>query len=230
MKKIAILIFFFTFLINNANSIETTIYVNHISTSKNQNKPKINKNTPKRVEYGCKRPKWGNITENVKLKYANVKGIIVDGYNNDDLLEIEGCIFSTRHFVLFNTSKEEPVIEVKNCNNKNCCYVLKGAWEVFNGEENVVIEDPKELQIDHVLPFSYIRLNMKDCKRTNDYYNYLGNLKPELAAVNFKKSNKICETENECDIQKSICQSMAEEFEDKNLCEEINKIQFENED
>ena len=191
-------------------------------------KPKINKNTQVRVEYGCRRTKWGTQTKTITAKYKNLAGIVVENYTPEDKITLKNCIFSTRHWVLFNTSIDEPQIEVKQCKNhqkkRTCCKVLSGRWKVFDGKKNVLITNPAHLQIDHILPFSYIRLNMKDCKLTNKYYNYLPNLKPELASVNLKKSNNICQTAEECEMQTQICKAMAEEFEDKRLCEEIDAV------
>ena len=205
------------------------VFIFSLSASKiYAEKPKINKNTQIRIEYGCKRPQWGKQEKTITMMYKNIKGIDLEHYSPDSKLTLIDCVFSTRHLVLFNTSIDEPQIEVKqyrnNHNNQLCCKVISGQWEVFDGKKNVIITNPNDLQIDHILPFSYIRLNMKDCKLTNKYYNYLPNLKPELASANLKKGNNICQTKEECDKQRQICKSMAEEFEDDKLCEEIEAL------
>ena len=217
MQRKILTILKFTFLFSPISSISYASF-----------KPTINQNTQIRVEYGCKRPQWGWQERTITLKYRNVKGIVIDDYGEDNELTLKNCIFSTRHWILFKTAIAEPQIEVKQCKrNKTermCCKVLSGKWKVFDGEKNVLITNPTHLQIDHILPFSYIRLNMKDCKLTNKYYNYLPNLKPELASVNLKKSNNICQTAEECEMQTQICKAMAEEFDDDGLCEDLPSI------
>ena len=213
-KQYKIVVYFFFFFISTNKSYAT--------------KPQVNKNTKIRIEYGCKRPQWSKQTKTITIKYKNIQGITINDYKPDDELILEECIFSTRHSVLFNASATEPQIEVKKCkHNKQeaiCCKVLSGQWKIFDGEKNTIITDPKQIQIDHILPFSYIRLNMKDCRLTNKYYNYLPNLRPELANINLKKSNNLCTTNQECEEQKQICKAMAQQFDDEPLCEELNKI------
>ena len=174
-------------------------------------KPQINNNTPTRIEYGCQRPDWGT------YEYFTP-------YNN----EIIKCYFNTRNVVLYNTSKVQPKIDVKPCKKnkqqKMCCKVLSGEWHLKNGDDVVIITEPKKIQIDHILPYSYLRLNMKDCKLRHKYFNYLQNLTPELADVNLKKSNYLCQSTDECKKQKEICEAISIEFNDEHLCDDINKI------
>ena len=177
-------------------------------------KPQINKNTQTRVEYGCKRPDWG--TYEYFTPY--------DG-------KIISCYFNTRNVVLYNNSKVVPQIDIKQCKKGNqdklCCKVVSGEWELKNNDKNIVVNNPKQIQIDHILPYSYLRLNMKDCKMRHKYFNYLPNLTPELADVNLKKSDYLCLTFDECKKQKDICEAMSIEFNDEHLCDELNKIDLE---
>lgn len=193
-----------------------------------KHKPKVNHNTQIRVEYGCKRPRqWGNVEKVITLS-ENTGRSTID--NSEDIEKISiYCLFTTRHFVLFNTSFIEPAIEIKQCKkgkaDRTCCKVVAGEWLVHDGKENVIETNPANLQIDHILPFSYIRLNMNDCKKINLYYNYLPNLTPELSKVNNKKSDVLCETKEICEKQKQICHQMANEFDDEKMCDELDKIE-----
>ena len=94
----------------------------------------------------------------------------------------------------------------------------------FNTRNVVLYNTSKKIQIDHILPYSYLRLNMKDCKLRHKYFNYLQNLTPELADVNLKKSNYLCQSTDECKKQKEICEAISIEFNDEHLCDDINKI------
>ena len=173
-------------------------------------KPKINQNTQQRIEYGCKRPKgWGNNT--IEIEYNGEK---------------RQCIINTRELVLLNTSIQDVSMELKECKeNKLFCKVIGGGWLVnkINGEA-VIENDKSKLQIDHILPFSYIRLNMSDCRQARRIYNFIGNLSVELADVNHKKSDALCENNDVCEKQKQICKTISLTFNDKKLCEELNKL------
>ena len=197
-------------------------------TKQHPYKPTVNQNTQIRIEYGCKRPNWDKNKKTITLPVSNIIGLELNNYKPTDLITIENCLFSTRHLVLFNTSRIDPTIELKMCKsqkqNRICCKVVKGEWNVFNGETYVIEKDVKNLQIDHILPFSYIRLNMKDCALASKYYNYLPNLSTELANTNLQKSNKLCTTKPECIKQREICYKMAREFNDIHLCESLENL------
>jgi len=174
-------------------------------------RPKINQNTQTRIEYGCKRPHWSSVSLTISDDENPTK-------------EVE-CFFSTRHLILLIHSIDKAEYEIVNCKkNKKCCKITSGQWKVFDGEKEIIETNPANLQIDHILPFSYIRLNMKNCKKASLYYNYLDNLKPELSKVNNKKSNILCEEAEQCEKQKEICHKMAQEFDDEKLCEELDKF------
>lgn len=195
MKQLLIL---FCFL-----SLSTTTNANA------SNKPQVNKNTQIVVSYGCKRPTW------TSKKYQ----VVVEG-------QAMICYMNTRNHLLYETSIVAPQIEVKTSTNKKGktktrCKVLSGQWKVFDGTNDIIETDPAKLQIDHILPFSYIRLNMKDCKLAKKYFNYVDNLAVAYGAVNLKKSDNLCENQQECEQQKTICRKMSIEFDDEKLCEEL---------
>ena len=201
-------------------------------------KPKINKHTQKRIEYGCKRPKqWKSTKEIYPIYFENkAEGEFVNVLNFY-------CNVNTRDKILINSNVSDDVDIEYNFffkdnktnklhydrrflrkSNKRRCKMTKGKWIVKDeNNEDLIVEDPKLLQIDHILPFSYIRLNMKDCRKAVEYYNFMDNLEPVLAEVNNKKNNIICKTYELCERQKEICRKMAEHFQDENLCEDIIK-------
>lgn len=200
----------------------------------NNNKPKVNKNTQTITKYGCERPnQWSKVEKQISIQYKNQEGIKMSYSNGEDSepwLQINlSCIFNTRNLMLFNTSLIEPKIDVKNCKNgkkdATCCKVISGQWKVFDGEKDVIETDPKNIQIDHILPFNYIRLNMKDCKMAGKYYNFIENLAPMLSSENNKKKDELCSTDEECWKQRRICQEMSNYFKDEKLCEEIWDIE-----
>ena len=204
-------------------------------------RPKVNQNTQTRIEYGCKRPKQWKMTKKVYPVYFE------DKKNNKIKVLNFNCNISTRDEILISlnasddtnieynfffkdqkTNKWKYDNEFLKKTNRKKCKVVKGQWIVENeAGDDIVVDDPKLLQIDHILPFSYIRLNMKDCSKITEYYNFTENLEPVLAEVNKKKSDIICETKEMCERQKAICQKMSEHFEDEHLCDEINKIKLE---
>ena len=203
-----------------------------ISTT--NNKPKINKNTQTITKYGCERPKqWSKIEKQISIQYKNQEGVVLtysNGKDSEPWTQLNlTCLFNTRNLVLFNSSLIEPKIEVKNCKNSKkeatCCKVLSGQWKVFDGEKDIIETEPKNIQIDHILPFNYIRLNMKDCKLANKYYNFLDNLEPMLASENNKKKDELCSTDAECWKQRRICKEMSNYFKDDKLCEEIWNVE-----
>ena len=179
-----------------------------------KNKPEINANTQIRTEYGCKRPNWD-------WKEYTV-------FFNDEQIK---CYMNTRNFLLYKSSLSAPILQTKKCyKNKQeriCCKVVAGEWKVFDGNQEIIEIDVGNLQIDHVLPFSYIRLNMKNCKLAGKYFNFIDNLAVMYGAENLKKKDNLCETREECEKQKKICNKIAENFADKNLCDELNKIDIE---
>lgn len=160
--------------------------------------PQINKNTPDIT--GCKRPKlWGMMTN------GDYDMIVMD-------------------YILQKTSKKSVVLFKNKKHGRNIAIVVAGEWKVkdLDGKE-IIVKDPKKLHIDHILPWKYLSLNMKNCKpqTINKYYNYIDNLTPELAEVNKKKSDLLCETKEQCERQIKICDKIAKDFDDKNLCENI---------
>ena len=192
---------FLLIFVSNALSVENNFY-----------KPTVNANTPITQSYGCKRPNWGE-----KQYFVNL----------DNNKQVE-CLLNTRNYVLL-TSMRDVSISIKQCKRgkkmHNCCKVVKG---IFVSKNNVEITlDKSNLQavsVDHVLPWAYIRLNMQSCKFTSKYYNYLPNLVLIPHTENATKSDHVCQTEEECIQQREICHKMADEFNDKRLCEEIDNF------
>ena len=221
-------------------SIVFTLFTNDLGfaikeQNNHKNKPKINKNTQTITKYGCERPKqWSKIEKQISIQYKNQEGVVLtysNGKDSEPWTQLNlTCLFNTRNLVLFNSSLIEPKIEVKNCKNgkkdATCCKVLSGKWKVFDGEKEIMETEPKNIQIDHILPFNYIRLNMKDCKLANKYYNFLDNLEPMLASENNKKKDELCSTNEECWKQRRICQEMSNYFKDEKLCEEIWNVEM----
>ena len=179
-------------------------------------KPKVNINTQTIIKKGCERPKKWN-----RKEYSII-------YKNKTF----NCYLNTRDLVLFlNSDKNELLMSIRQCKkNKLCCKVSYGKWLVFSEQKQkpIYVYLPTELQIDHILPFSYIRLNMKNCRLSNKYYNFISNLRIMLGEENRRKSNYICLTKEECEEQIDICNQMKKKFNDKHLCDEIEKLKIEN--
>lgn len=204
-----------------------------VSKEKNIVKPKVNQNTPIIKKYGCERPKtWGNIKDEILIKKQNVNNINLinnkDLENNDKLSVRIPCVFNVRNYILFHSSLVQPKIEINNVlirnKDKLLCKVVSGKWRVFEGQKYIEEDDVKKIQIDHILPFSYIRLNMKDCKLTSKYYNFLLNLEPMFGSENQKKKDFICSNEEECWKQLKVCNNMSVYFNDIHLCDNLLEI------
>ncbi len=227
-REKAVISCFILFVLCNFTILEA------VSKEKNIVKPKVNQNTPIIKKYGCERPKsWGNISKDILISSKNANNIFLNKNHNsekedEDILLTIPCVFSTRNYILFNTSLIEPKVEVKNTiigkKEKLLCKIISGKWRVFDGEKYIEETEPKNIQIDHILPFAYIRLNMKDCKLTSKYYNFLENLEPMFGSENQKKKDIICSNEEECWKQIKICNSISNYFDDKHLCDNLLEI------
>ena len=93
------------------------VYAQNI-TKQHPYKPTVNQNTQIRIEYGCKRPNWDKNKKTITLPVSNIIGLELNNYKSTDLITIENCLFSTRHLVLFNTSRIDPTIELKMCKSQ----------------------------------------------------------------------------------------------------------------
>ena len=210
---IAIFIFFFTMPL--------------AFSKQHKNKSSVYKYTRRTPQEGCKTPKFEDAEKTITLKYKNVSGLEMENYDPEKNITIEKCIFSMKDMILFEKSRLETKIGLTECyKNKEkrlCCKVINGEWEVFDGVENVVVNTPDELQIGHILPYSYISRNMKNCNRTLLYYNYMPNLTIEFSDGS-KKNNDVCGNKETCDKQRQICKQMSHRLMDKMLCDRLEKL------
>jgi hypothetical protein len=113
----------------------------------------------------CKRPNWGNNKE-----IENSRG--------------ELCETNTRHHILYLEGTDVVV------NNK--CQVVAGKWKSFYS--GVEINDPKNIQIDHVFPWAEMK-KRGVCKLNKydiiDFYNDRNNLVIATIRENQQKSDKL---------------------------------------
>lgn len=141
----------------------------------------------------CKRPNW-------KIIY------------NKEL----DCKMRFNHFILYKTSIEKPEIE----KNKGFCLVKQGSWFVDSLVGKIMVYHPQDINIDHVLPYSYI-VKQVGCSQARQFFNWRYNLKITEALYNKTKSDKICENKDICKQQKRICKAMEEEFKIKLNCDKL---------
>lgn len=98
-----------------------------------------------------------------------------------------GCCFDTRQILLLKNGTNTVV----NNKSKAHCKVISGVWHSFySGQE---ITDPKQIEIDHVLPFDWFYDNVVDKSPENmlKIYNDEDNLVIATAHENEEKSNKL---------------------------------------
>ena len=144
----------------------------------------------------CKRPRW-------KVVYV----------------EELGCKMRFNHFLLYKEAKKlkRPITYDID---KGFCRVKTGTWHVKASQGILTTHDKNQLQIDHILPFSYFARRI-DCAQVDDYYNFEDNLQIVEANYNQHKSNKICENKKDCAMQKEACEKMAKAFNNEHLCDDL---------
>lgn len=116
-----------------------------------------------KIANDCKRPNWD------KQWIKNAKG--------------ELCITNTRHWLLYVEGTDVVV------NHK--CMVVAGKWKSFYS--GVEITDPKNIQIDHVMPWAEMKRRGVCKLKTNDiidFYNDSNNLVIATTNENQQKSDK----------------------------------------
>lgn len=89
------------------------------------------------------------------------------------------CI-DTRHYILYRDGRDVEI------NNKN--KVISGEWNSYYS--NKAINNPKEIQIDHVLPWKFLRDN-GDCKKAKEMINDEENLVIASKKENGSKSDHL---------------------------------------
>lgn len=141
----------------------------------------------------CKRPRW-KIVYNENLK----------------------CKMYYNHYILYNTSNRKPEIERKN----GFCKVIKGHWKVKSYSGDVSVYYASDLNIDHILPYSYI-VKQVGCKEAKKYFNLKYNLEPLEANYNKSKKDNVCHNKEYCLKQKLICLKIEEEFKKSLNCKNL---------
>ena len=175
-------------------------------------------------QYGCKISKLDKIRRKISVHYGNQQGIKLRKMEDDVIITIPDCYFKTKDWILFDTSLIEPKVVILPYKERDDgsykCSVVGGRWKVFDDASGqyVLESDVRKIQVDHILPFSYIALNMKDCKRAGEYYNYLENIVPVLRESDQPEDDYLCRTSEECWLQTKICRKMADYFDDDVLC------------
>ncbi|MBR1429019.1 MAG: hypothetical protein IJ590_02060 [Rickettsiales bacterium] len=175
-------------------------------------------------EYGCKISKLDKIRRKISVHYGNQRGIKLHHMEDDVIITIPDCYFNTKDWVLFDSSLVEPKLNILPYKERDDgsykCKVVGGRWNVFDDRNGkyVIENNVQNIQVDHILPFSYIALNMKDCKRAGEYYNYLENIVPVLREEEQEEDDYLCRTDEECWLQTKICRNMADHFNDDVLC------------
>lgn len=175
-------------------------------------------------EYGCKISKLDKIRRKISVHYGNQQGIKLRHMDDDVIITIPDCYFKTKDWVLFDTSLIEPKVVILPYKERDDgsykCSVVGGRWKVFDDASGQYVfeSDVRKIQVDHILPFSYIALNMKDCKRAGEYYNYLENIVPVIREHGEPEDDYLCRTSEECWLQTKICRKMADHFNDDVLC------------
>lgn len=116
------------------------------------------------------------------------------------------CCFDTRQLVLINNT-----IPVKiDKGDSNHCKVIGGVWRSFYSE--IEIKDPKEIEIDHVLPFDWFYNHVQDRSTENllKIYNDEENLVITTKKENRKKGNKV-------DLPFSVSEKVYLKFKSKQM-------------
>lgn len=93
------------------------------------------------------------------------------------------CCYNTRQYILL-TSGEDIV--------QSGCKIIKGKWKSFYS--NKILTSPKQIEIDHILAFSYMYkhgVNKLDFEDQMFAYNDLDNLTIAAKDENRKKSDHI---------------------------------------
>lgn len=132
------------------------------------------------------------------------------------------CCFDTRQSVLVNNA-----IPVKiDKEDKRYCKVIGGVWYSFYS--GVEIKDPKEIEIDHALPFDWVYSHVEDQSTENllKIYNDEENLVIATVKENRQKGNKI-------NLPFPVSKEVQKKFKDRQLyickkypmknCESLNK-------
>ncbi len=175
-------------------------------------------------KYGCKISRLDKIRRKISIHYANQKGIKLRKIEDDVIITIPDCYFKTKDWILFDTSLVEPHLTIEPYKERDDgsykCSVTGGKWKVWDDkiQQYVIEKDVRKMQVDHILPFSYIALNMKDCSRAGEYYNYLENVVPVIREHGEEEDGYLCRTDEECWLQTKICRNMANRFDDDVLC------------
>ena len=175
-------------------------------------------------KYGCKISKIDKIRKKISIHYANTDGLKLKKVDGDTIITVPDCYFKTKDWVLFDKSIIEPKVKIAPYKERDDssyrCSVIGGRWIIINDKNGkyVMEEDVRKIQVDHILPFSYIALNMENCNRTGEYYNYLENITLVLRDENEDEDDYLCRTDEECWQQTKICRNMADYFDDDVLC------------
>lgn len=131
------------------------------------------------------------------------------------MIKIEqlGCLMNVRNYILLANGSD---IELKK--EKGICKVVSGSWEVLDGDngEYILITDPKDIEIDHIVPWSYLKRNVNK-KDYNFVFNMLVNLKPVSKRYNRNKKDKVCDTEQLCNTQQYHCELIKTELDKQNI-------------
>lgn len=141
----------------------------------------------------CKRPHW-------KYKYV----------------EKERCMMDIRNYMLYVNSYIPATIEYVYHKNIKIpvCVITGGLWKIVtkNGVVNKI--NKSDIHIDHVIPYKWLKNQLKDCDKARFVYNYEPNLQLKLADENQQKKDKTCYNKYTCQLQKQICLKMNEDFKE----------------
>lgn len=93
---------------------------------------------------------------------------------------VDGKCLNTRHYILYRDGENVKI----NSNNK----VISGIWASYYSP--TLITNPKDIQIDHVLPWKFLRDN-GDCKNAKEMINDEENLVIATVKENSSKSGDL---------------------------------------
>ena len=125
----------------------------------------------------------------------------------------EKCEMNIRNFLLYRYGKDVK-IEKKGF----VCKVVSGKWWVYSDDRlNRIIEtDISKLQIDHIVPWSYIKKHIA-IEDFEEVYNSIANLRVISSRFNTKKSNRICSNTTMCNWQLEHCEDLVVILDIKNI-------------
>ena len=137
-------------------------------------------------------------------------------------LESEKCEMNTRNFLLYIYGENVKIEKIAHV-----CKVVSGKWSVYvNRELQRKIEtDINNIQIDHIVPWSYLKKHV-DRAEHDLVYNIYSNLRPVSAKFNARKSNHICDNKIMCAWQREHCEDIQAILKVQNIPNTIDCSSF----